>query len=354
MGQLIEGVWSGRHSPPSQDGRFMRVETRFRNWVTADGGPGPTGEGGFKAAPGRYHLYVSLACPWAHRTLIMRRLKGLEDAIGISVVHWHIADQGWEFREGPRATGDRLFGLDHLHQLYARAQPDYTGRVSVPVLWDQERQTIVNNESPEIVRMLNAAFDQVGGDGPDYYPQPLRAAIDAINERVFEHVNNGVYKAGFARSQEAYDEAVSALFETLDALDERLSRQRYLTGDRITEADIRLFTTLVRFDAVYHGHFKCNRSRLTEMPVLWAYARDLFQTPGFGDTIDFDHIKRHYYRVHRDINPTGIVPVGPDLTGWLSAHGREALGGRPFGDGTAPPPPPPAETVPPAHQALAA
>ncbi len=264
MGQLIEGVWSGRHSPPNKDGRFMRVETQFRNWVTADGSPGPTGAGGFKAEAGRYHLYVSLACPWAHRTLIMRRLKGLDDVIGVSVVHWLIADQGWEFREGRGATGDRLYGLDYLHQLYTRAQPDYSGRVSVPVLWDRERQTIVNNELPEIVRMLNAAFDEVGGHGPDYYPEPLRPAIDAINDQVFEHVNNGVYKAGFARSQEAYDEAVTALFETLDALDERLSRQRYLAGDRITEADLRLFTTLVRFDPVYVGHFKCNLRRLVD------------------------------------------------------------------------------------------
>jgi putative glutathione S-transferase len=321
MGQLVEGVWSGRHSPPSKDGRFVRVETQFRNWITADGSPGPTGAGGFRAEPGRYHLYVSLACPWAHRTLIMRALKGLEDAIGMSVVHWLIADQGWEFKDGPGATGDRLYGLDYLHQLYTRARPDYTGRVSVPVLWDKERQTIVNNESPEIIRMLNAAFDQVGARGPDYYPKPLRPAIDAVNDQVFEHVNNGVYKAGFARSQEAYDEAVTALFETLDALDERLSRQRYLAGDRLTEADIRLFTTLVRFDPVYVGHFKCNLRRLVDYPNLWPYTRELYQHPAITPTVDFHHIKHHYYRSHESVNPTGIVPKGP-IIDWDQPHGR--------------------------------
>ena len=299
----------------------MRVETQFRNWVTADGSPGPTGAGGFKAEAGRYHLYVSLACPWAHRTLIMRRLKGLEDAIGVSVLHWHIGDQGWEFREGPRATGDRLHGLDYLHQLYTRARLDYTGRVSVPVLWDQGRQTIVNNESAEIVRMLNAAFDQVGRDGPDYYPEQLRTAIDAVNHRVLEHVNNGVYKAGFARSQEAYDEAVTALFDTLDALDERLSNQRYLVGDRITEADLRLFTTLVRFDPVYVGHFKCNLKRLVDYPHLWPYTRELYQHPAIAPTVDFFHIKQHYYGSHETVNPTGIVPKGPILD-WDQPHGR--------------------------------
>jgi glutathionyl-hydroquinone reductase len=268
MGQLVEGVWSGRHQPPTKDGRFVRSETQFRNWVTADGSAGPTGEAGFAAEPGRYHLYVSLACPWAHRTLIMRALKGLEDAIGVSVVHWQIGDQGWTFEPGPGATGDRLYRLDHLHQLYTRAKPDYTGRVSVPVLWDQERQTIVNNESAEIIRMLSGAFERVGARGPDYCPEQLRPVIDAVNQQVFEHVNNGVYKAGFARSQEAYEEAATAVFETLDELEERLSRQRYLAGERITEADIRLFTTLARFDAVYVGHFKCNLRRLVGYPNL--------------------------------------------------------------------------------------
>ena len=321
MGELVEGVWHGRHQPPSRDGRFVRSETRFRNWVTADGSAGPTGEGGFAAAPGRYHLYVSLACPWAHRTLIMRALKGLEDAIGVSVVHWHLGEQGWTFEEGKGATGDRLHGLDYLHQLYTRARPDYSGRVSVPVLWDQERQTIVNNESAEIIRMLNGAFERVGARGPDTYPQALRGAIDAVNHEVYEHVNNGVYKAGFARSQAAYEEAVTALFDTLDELEQRLSRQRYLAGGRITEADWRLFTTLARFDPVYVGHFKCNLRRLVDYPSLWAYARELYQQPGVADTVDWFHIKQHYYGSHETVNPTGIVPLGPKID-WSEPHGR--------------------------------
>jgi len=321
MGQLVEGAWSGRHEPPSKDGRFVRTKTQFRNWVTADGSAGPTGAGGFAAEPGRYHLYVSLACPWAHRTLIMRTLKGLEEAIGVSVVHWHLGDQGWTFEDGQGATGDRLHGLDYLHQLYTRATPDYTGRVSVPVLWDQERQTIVNNESAEIIRMLNEAFDRVGASGPNYYPEPLRGAVDEVNDRVYEHVNNGVYKAGFARSQAAYDEAVGALFDTLDALDVRLSRQRHLAGERITEADLRLFTTLVRFDPVYVGHFKCNLRRLVDYPNLWPYARELHQQPGVARTVDLFHIKQHYYGSHESVNPTGIVPIGPEID-WSLPHGR--------------------------------
>jgi glutathionyl-hydroquinone reductase len=321
MGELVEGIWRSRHEPPSKDGRFARSKTQFRNWITAGGSPGPTGEGGFKAEPGRYHLYVSLACPWAHRTLIMRTLKGLEDAIGVSVVHWQIKDQGWEFKEGPGATGDRLHGLDYLHQVYTRARRDYTGRVSVPVVWDEQRQTIVNNESAEIIRMLNGAFARVGASGPDYCPEKLRAEIDAVNDQVYEHVNNGVYKAGFARTQEAYDEAVGALFETLDGLEERLSRQRYLVGDRITEADWRLFTTLLRFDAVYVGHFKCNLRRLADYPNLWPYARELYQVPGVAGTVDFHHIKQHYYGSMATVNPTGIVPIGP-LIDWMEPHGR--------------------------------
>jgi glutathionyl-hydroquinone reductase len=322
VGQLVEGVWRGeRHDIPSKDGRFVRTESQFRNWITPDGSPGPTGEGGFKAEPGRYHLYVSLSCPWAQRTLIMRKLKGLEDAIGVSVVHWHAAAHGWEFKEGPGATGDRLHGLDYLYQVYTRAKPDYTGRVSVPVLWDEASGTIVNNESAEIIRMLNSAFDQVGATGPDYYPKALRGEIDAVNDRVFERVNNGVYKSGFARSQAAYDEAVTALFETMDELEQRLARQRYLAGDRITEADWRLFTTLVRFDPVYVGHFKCNLRRLVEYPNLWPYARELYQHPGIAETVDFHHIKQHYYGSHETVNPTGIVPKGP-LIDWAEPHGR--------------------------------
>jgi len=322
MGRLVEGVWqdepvAGKRS----DGRFVRADTQFRNWVTADGSAGPTGSGGFAAAPGRYHLYVSLACPWAHRTLIMRRLKGLEDAIGVSVVHWHLGQHGWEFREGPGATGDRLHGCRYLHEIYTRAKPDYSGRASVPVLWDRERETIVNNESAEIIRMLNAAFDEVGARGPDFYPERLRPAIDAINDRVYATVNNGVYRAGFATTQEAYEEAVSALFETLDEIEGRLAQQRYLAGERITLADVRLFTTLVRFDPVYVGHFKCNLRRLVDYPRLWAYARELYQLPEVAPTVDFFHIKQHYYGSHASVNPTGIVPLGP-LLDWTLPHGR--------------------------------
>ena len=322
MGVLIDGIWRDQwYDTEKTGGRFVREDSAFRNWVTPDGSPGPTGKGGFKAEPGRYHLYVSLACPWAHRTLIMRRLKGLEDAIGVSVVHWHIGDHGWTFEEGRGATGDRLYGLDYLYEVYTKAKPHYTGRVSVPVLWDRERQTVVNNESAEIIRMLNSAFDEVGADGPDYYPQPLREEIDAVNHEVYEHVNNGVYKSGFARSQEAYDEAVTALFDTLDQLDERLSRRRYLAGEWITEADLRLFTTLARFDPVYVGHFKCNLRRLVDYEHLWPYARELYQHPGVAETVDFFHIKQHYYGSHETVNPTGIVPKGP-LIDWDEPHRR--------------------------------
>jgi putative glutathione S-transferase len=251
----------------------------------------------------------------------MRRLKRLEDAIDVSVVHWHMDRDGWEFRDGPGATGDRLYGLDYLHQIYTRAKSDYTGRASVPVLWDKERRTIVNNESAEIIRMLNAAFDAVGADGPDFYPEMLRPAIDAVNARVYETVNNGVYKAGFARSQRAYEEAARALFATLDDLEELLAGQRYLAGDRITEADWRLFTTLVRFDPVYVGHFKCNLHRLIDYPNLWAYARELYQVPGIAETVDFHHIKHHYYGSHESVNPTRIVPIGPVID-WMEPHGR--------------------------------
>jgi putative glutathione S-transferase len=322
MGLLIDGVWRDQwYDTKSTAGRFVRQESAFRNWITPDGRPGPTGEGGFSAEAGRYHLYVSLACPWASRTLILRKLKRLEDAIDVSIVHWHMGENGWEFREGPGATGDRLHGSRHLHEIYTRAMPDYSGRVTVPVLWDKERGTIVNNESAEIVRMLNSAFDGAGADGPDFFPEPIRAEIDAINARVYDSVNNGVYKAGFATSQEAYEEAVLALFATLDELEERLGTQRYLTGDRLTEADWRLFTTLVRFDAVYVGHFKCNLKRLVDHPNLWAYTRELYQVPGVAETVNFQHIKNHYYGSHRTINPTGIVPLGPKID-FEEPHGR--------------------------------
>jgi putative glutathione S-transferase len=312
MGMLVDGKWQTRNEVWSdRDGRFRRTETQFRNWVTADGGAGPSGEGGFAAAPGRYHLYVSYACPWAHRTLIMRALKGLEDMVSLSVVHWLMDDNGWSFEPGEGVIGDPVFGAKYLHEIYAAAKPDYTGRVSVPVLWDTERATIVNNESAEIIRMFNSAFDGLGAAPGDYYPAPLRSEIDAINARVYETVNNGVYKSGFATSQEAYEEAVLPLFETLDWLEDRLSRQRYLAGERLTEADIRLFTTLARFDPVYHGHFKCNVRRLIDYPKLWALTRQIYQVPEVRQTVRFDHIKRHYYMSQRSVNPTAIVPVGP-------------------------------------------
>jgi putative glutathione S-transferase len=328
MGQLVDGVWRDEwYDTKSTGGHFHRDESVFRNWVTADGSAGPSGHGGFKAEPGRYHLYVSLACPWAHRTLIMRALKGLEDAITVDVVHPLMAENGWTFDTGfPGATGDRLGGKSYLYEIYREAKPDYTGRVSVPTLWDKRQATIVSNESSEIIRMLNSAFDEVGASGPDYYPAALRDEIDAINGRVYDNVNNGVYKAGFATRQSAYERAFTALFETLDWLEDCLARQRYLAGDRLTEADLRLFTTLIRFDAVYHGHFKCNKRRIVDYPALWGYLRELYQHPGVSPTVNFEHIKYHYYVSHRNINPTGIVPMGPELD--LEApHGRDGVGG---------------------------
>ncbi len=320
MGYLLDGIWKTRESQ-SEDGRFQRADSALRNWITADGSPGPSGEGGFEAEAGRYHLYVSLACPWAHRTLIFRKLKGLEAAIGVSVVHWLMAEHGWSFRREDGGTGDPLFDSDHLHEIYTRASPTYTGRVTVPVLWDKEREIIVSNESAEIIRMLNSAFDDLGATEGDYYTEALRSEIDEVNGEVYEHVNNGVYKAGFARSQEAYEDAVTSLFRVLDRLESRLERQRYLVGDQITEADWRLFTTLVRFDAVYSGHFKCNLRRLIDYPTLSAYARELYQWPGVAETVDFHHIKSHYYASHTSINPTQIVPKGPILD-WTKPHGR--------------------------------
>jgi putative glutathione S-transferase len=326
MGLLIDGIWRDRDTrPKSTDGRFLRRGAQFRNWVTPDGATGPSGEGGFEAEPGRYHLYVSLACPWAHRTLIFRKLKGLEQAITVSVVHWHMGDEGWEFREGPGCTPDTANGARALHEIYVKAQPDYSGRVSVPVLWDKKRATIVSNESSEIIRMFNGAFDALedSGNGAalDFYPQDLRAEIDTINERVYATVNNGVYRAGFATSQNAYEEAVDALFETLADLEARLARQRYLVGDRLTEADWRLFTTLVRFDPVYVGHFKCNKRRLADHPNLWGFTRELYQMPGVAETVNLDHIKRHYYGSHESINPHRIVPKGPEID-FTAPHGR--------------------------------
>ncbi|MEX0922168.1 MAG: glutathione S-transferase family protein [Rhodovibrionaceae bacterium] len=318
MGLLIDGVWHDKWYDTGESGTFKREESGFRDWVTADG------SSGFPAEPGRYHLYVSLACPWAHRSLIFRKLKKLEEVIGVSVVHWHMGKTGWSFETGPGATGDDLHGFGHLHQIYTKAKPDYTGRVTVPVLWDKQRETIVSNESAEIIRMLNTAFDAYGEAGLDFYPEDLREEIDAVNARVYDRVNNGVYKAGFATKQQAYEEAFDALFASLDWLEERLADRRFLCGSRLTEADWRLFTTLVRFDPVYHGHFKCNRQRLVEFPNLWGYVRDLYQIPGVAETVDLMHIKHHYYESHPTVNPTGIVPKGPEID-YSGPHGREEL-----------------------------
>ncbi|MBB3762310.1 glutathione S-transferase family protein [Xanthomonas arboricola] len=322
MGLLVDGKWQDSwYDTDKSGGRFERSQSQFRNWVTRDGSPGPHGDGGFQAAPGRYHLYVSLACPWAHRTLIFRRLKGLESMIDVSVVHWLMGKQGWTFAPGPSVVGDALHQAQHLYEVYLKADPQYSGRVTVPVLWDRERNTVVSNESADIIRMFNSAFDAVGAAPGDFYPAPLREQIDAINARVYDTVNNGVYKAGFATTQAAYEEAVVPLFESLDWLDARLGQQRYLCGDRLTEADWRLFTTLVRFDAVYVGHFKCNLRRIADYPQLSGYLRELYQMPGIADTVNFQHIKHHYYQSHDMINPTGIVPLGPVLD-LQAPHGR--------------------------------
>ncbi len=314
MGLLIDGQWHDTWYDTSKSGgRFIRKDASFRNWVTADGQPGPTGTGGFRAEPGRYHLYVSLACPWAHRTLIMRSLKGLQEMISVSVVHWLMRDEGWTFQPGPGVVEDSVNGAQRLYQVYQRADARYSGRVTVPILWDKQQNTIVSNESSEIIRMLNSAFDGIGALPGDYYPEALRSEIDEINTRVYDTLNNGVYKAGFATTQSAYEEALVPLFATLDWLEERLQGQRFLTGNQLTEADIRLFTTLVRFDAVYVGHFKCNLRRLVDYPALWAYTRDIYQQPGVAETVNLQHIKRHYYESHSTINPTAVVPVGPVL-----------------------------------------
>jgi len=326
MGLLVDGRWRDVwYDTDTTDGKFEREAARFRNWVTPDGQPGPSGEGGFPAQSGRYHLYVCYACPWAHRTLIFRSLKGLEAHIGVSVVHPNMLENGWEFDREQEQTRDQLYDFDYLYQLYLKAAPGYSGRVTVPVLWDRERETIVSNESADIIRMLNSAFDQLTGNELDFYPPALRQEIDVLNDEIYANVNNGVYRAGFATTQQAYEEAFGDLFRVLDKLEERLGRQRYLTGHQITEADWRLFTTLVRFDAVYYGHFKCNLRRIQDYENLYGYLRDLYQQPGIADTVHFDHIKQHYYYSHPSINPTRIVPLGPklDLT---TAHGRERLG----------------------------
>ncbi len=313
MGLLVNGIWHEREPETAKDGQFQRRDSAFRNWITPDGRPGPTGQDGFRAGHGRYHLYVSLACPWAHRTLIVRALKGLEDMIPVSVTHWLMAENGWTFAPGEGVVPDPLYNARYVYELYTRAEETYSGKVTVPVLWDTHTQTIVNNESSEIIRMFGSAFDQAGAKPGDLYPAALRAEIDAVNQRIYDTVNNGVYKAGFATTQEAYEAAVLPLFDTLDWLEDRLTRSRFLCGDALTEADVRLFTTLIRFDSVYHGHFKCNIRRIVDYPKLWAYTRDIFQIPGVAGTVDFGHIKRHYYQSHRRINPTGIVPAGPGL-----------------------------------------
>jgi putative glutathione S-transferase len=309
MGRLVDGEWVSETKWNTLDGRFERVDASFRNWITATGEAGPTGEGGFAAESGRYHLYVAAACPWAHRTMIFRKLKGLENFISVSLVDPVADDGGWRFTD---EHPDHLFGSERLHQVYSRARKGVTSRVSVPVLWDKKRQTIVSNESSEIIRMLNSAFDEIGADASiDFYPPDLRAAIDDINAIVYSNVNDGVYKVGFAGNQAVYEQAVAAIFTTLDMLEERLSDRRYLVGERLTEADWRLFTTLLRFDIVYFGHFKCNIRQIADYPNLSGFLRELYQIPGVRETVDIDAIKRHYYQSHLSINPKGIVPLGP-------------------------------------------
>ena len=314
MGLLVDGQWQDKwYDTKASEGRFEREDAGFRNWVTADGRAGPSGIGGFKAEPNRYHLYVSLACPWAHRTTIYRKLKGLEDMISLSIVHPFMGDKGWTFAEGAGVIADPIVKADYLYEVYIAAKPDYTGRVTVPILWDKKTNTIVSNESSEIIRMFNSAFDEVGATAVNFLPAELLAEIDTVNEFVYSAVNNGVYKAGFATTEAAYKEAVITLFDALDTLEARLADQRYLLGDTITEADWRLFTTLVRFDAVYVGHFKCNIRRIVDYPNLWGYMRDLYQVPGIAETVSIEHIKAHYYTSHANINPTRIIPVGPVL-----------------------------------------
>jgi putative glutathione S-transferase len=325
MGLLVDGKWHDVwYDTKSSKGRFVRSEAPFRNWITADGSAGPSGRGGFRAEPGRYHLYVAYACPWAHRTLIMRKLKGLESSIGVSAVNSYMGEQGWTFAPGPETIADSVNNVEKLYELYTLADPKYSGRATIPILWDKHERTIVSNESAEIIRMLNSAFDEVGANHNDYYPEELRAEIDELNAFIYPNVNNGVYRAGFATTQEAYEEAATGLFAALERLEGRLATRRYLTGARFTEADIRLFTTLIRFDPVYHGHFKCNRRRIVDYPNLWGFVRDVYQMPGISDTVHIDFIKRHYYGSHANLNPSRIVPIGPELN-YDTPHGRERL-----------------------------
>ena len=324
MGLLVDGVWHDKwYDTKASGGAFVRSTAGFRNWITPDGSAGPSGSAGFAAESGRYHLYISHACPWAHRTMIFRALKGLEAHISVSVVDADMLADGWSLA-GVDGTGDTLYGLPFMRDIYTRADPKVSGRVTVPVLWDTQRETIVSNESSEIIRMFNSAFDGITGNKLDFWPEAQRAAIEDVNARIYDTLNNGVYKSGFATTQAAYEAAVRPLFDTLDWLEARLASQRYLMGDTITEADWRLFTTLVRFDLVYHGHFKCNRNRLIEFPQLWAYTRELYQWPGVADTIHMDHIVRHYHYSHESINPHRIVPIGPQPD-WMAPHGRGDL-----------------------------
>ena len=323
MGQLVDGTWHDTwYDTRKSDGKFVRTDASFRNWITPNGDAGPSGEGGFPAQSGRYHLYVSYACPWASRTLIFRKLKGLEPHIDISVVHPDMLSDGWTFEtDQSGATGDRLYGVAFARDIYLRALPDMSGRVTVPILWDKERETIVSNESSEIIRMFNSAFDSITGNTDDYWPEGMRDEIEEVNQRIYDTLNNGVYKSGFATTQEAYDAAVQPLFDTMGWLEARLSTRRYLMGDRVTEADWRLVVTLFRFDLVYHLHFKCNRRRVIDYPNLWAYTRELYQWPGVAETVNFDHIVRHYHYSHESINPHRIVPINPVID-WDAPHGR--------------------------------
>ena len=325
MGLLQNGKWVDQwYDTKASKGHFVRKASQFRNWITADGAPGPSGVGGFRAEAGRYHLYVSYACPWAHRTLIFRALKKLEAMISVSIVNWYMGADGWTFDPVSGVVPDDINNAEFLHQVYTASDPNYSGRVTVPVLWDKKSNKIVSNESSEIIRMFNEAFDSLGAAPGDYYPLALRDEIDSLNDRIYETVNNGVYKAGFATTQEAYDEAVSKVFETLNRLEKRLETQRYLTGEAVTEADWRLFTTLVRFDPVYVGHFKCNLKRLADYPNLSGYVRDLYQQPGVAPTVRLDHIKQHYYVSHKTINPIGIIPTGPTIN-YTAPHHRDKL-----------------------------
>lgn len=323
MGLLVDGNWTDQwYDTKSTGGKFVRSAAQFRNWITADGSAGESGKAGFQAESGRYHLYVSYACPWAHRTLIFRKLKGLEDHITVSAVHPDMFDEGWTFEaDAHGATGDTLYGLSLAHNIYTKADPTYSGRVTVPILWDKQQETIVSNESSEIIRMLNSAFDGITGNTLDFWPEGARDAIEEVNARIYDTLNNGVYKSGFATTQDAYEAAVHPLFDTLDWLEARLSETRYLMGEQITEADWRLFTTLIRFDPVYHLHFKCNRKRIVDYPNLWAYTRELYQVPGVAETVNFKHIVDHYHRSHTSINPHGIVPINPVID-YMEPHGR--------------------------------